>query len=64
MKETAYSSEENIKRRISMAEIEFKMMAYKTMVAKSHQESMALAERAHEKELALKALEEELRNSR
>lgn len=50
----------DIKRRISRTEMEFEMMVYKTMVAKNHQESMAWAERAHDKELALEALEEEL----
>ena len=46
----------DIKRRISRAEMELKMMVYKMMVAKNHQESMAWAERAHDKELALEAL--------
>lgn len=49
-------------KRISRAEMELKMMLHKMMVAKSHQESMAWAERAHDKELTLEALEEELRN--
>ena len=53
----------DIKRRISMAKMEIEMMVNKMMVAKNHHESMAWAERVHDKELALKALEEELRKS-
>ena len=48
-------------KRISKAKMELKMMLHKMMVAKSHQESMAWAERAHDKEIDLEALEEELR---
>ena len=54
----------DIKRRISRAEVELEIRVYKMMVAKNHQESMAWAERVHDKELALEALKEELRNSR